>query len=485
MTISTALYLALGTFVVGAVLGWLVHANRAGSARRSEEMELVRTHAQLEATRRESASLREQLDVVRDDAERRLAEAKEDVEATARRFKALAGDVLQANQQQFLELADQRLRSSTVRNDEVLAQREQAIRALVDPLSKAVEKVRSEVAEAEKARSLGHGALVEQMRNVADVSERLRTGTSELVTALRSSQTRGAWGELQLRRVVEAAGMLNRVDFTEQAQVSTEDGVLRPDMVVHLAGGKNVVVDSKVAFVGYLEAQQAEDAAVREQRLDAHVRHLLKHIDDLASKAYWSQFDPTPEFVVMFVPAEPFLAAAVDRKPDLLEVAARRNVILATPMTLVALLRTVAYAWQQEAVAEDAQEVLRAGKELHSRLVTMVRHVTKLGRSLGTATGDYNSFIASLETRVLPQARRMVELNVVDEKDGVAALRAIEEVPRPITKPELLVAEEGGVVAIETLSVTERTSVESLVAADREALAQAKRRHTDGGAAAG
>jgi DNA recombination protein RmuC len=331
-------------------------------------------------------------------------------------------------------------------------------------------------------------------------SELLRTETAQLVTALRSSQTRGAWGELQLKRVVEAAGMLNHVDFVEQAHVTTEDGVLRPDMVVNLAGGKRVVVDSKVAFLGYLEAQQAADEHRRDQRLGAHVRHMKKHVDDLAGKKYWDQFSPAPEFVVMFVPAEAFLSAAVEREPDLLEYAARKNVIVATPMTMVALLRTVAYTWRQEALAENAHKVLLVGKELYSRLVTMTNHVTKMGRSLEASTKAYNSMIGSLERNVLTSARRMVELDVVDERERIEEMRGLEEVPRPITKSELLAAEEGGVVAIDTVSVTERTSValweaadptlDALVAADQLALEDAQRREagreTDGeGAAAG
>ncbi|PZR55053.1 DNA recombination protein RmuC [Xylanimonas oleitrophica] len=508
MTTTTWICLLLGALAVGVLVGWLVAANRSGAARRSADIELARGHAEIEGLRREAAGLREQLDLVRDEAERRVAEAradaerrlqalkeeseqrlravKEDQEAERQRFQSVAGQALAANSQQFLELAQQTLKASTVKNEEVLVQREQAFKALVEPLSKAVEKVREEVAEAEKARIEGHSTLSEHLRRLAEANAELHKGTSDLVTALRSSQTRGAWGELQLRRVVEAAGMLQRVDFTEQAQVSTDDGLLRPDMVVHLAGGKSVVVDSKVAFLGYLEAQQATDEDYRQQRLDAHVRHMRKHVDDLAAKKYWDQFSPAPEFVVMFVPAEAFLSAAVEREPDLLEYAARKNVIVATPMTMVALLRTVAYAWRQDALAENAQKVLTVGKELYSRLVTMTGHITKTGRALESATKSYNSMIGSLERNVLTSARRMVELDVVDEKDDIEEVKGIEEVPRPITKPELLAAEEERVVAIDTVSVTERTAtLEQLVAADQRALDEAADRAADDEVAAG
>ncbi|MCL1868863.1 MAG: DNA recombination protein RmuC [Promicromonosporaceae bacterium] len=478
----TWILLVLGALAVGVLVGWLLAANRAGSARRSADLELARGHAEVEGLRREAAGLREQVATVRDDADRRLAQARADADARIRelkadqdaekqRFQSVAGEALQANSKQFLELANQTLRASTVKNEEVLVQREQAFKALVEPLSKSLEQVRTEVAQAEKARIEGQSTLSEHLRQLSAANADLTKGTGDLVTALRSSQTRGAWGELQLRRVVEASGMLSRVDFTEQAQVATDDGLLRPDMVVHLAGGKTVVVDSKVAFLGYLEAQQTDDDAYREQRLDAHVRHMKKHVDDLAGKRYWDQFSPAPEFVVMFVPAEAFLSAAVEREPDLLEYAVRRNVIVATPMTMVALLRTVAYAWRQDALAENAQKVLTVGKELYSRLVTMTGHITKTGRSLEAASKSYNAMIGSLERNVLTSARRMVELDVVDEKDGIDELKGIEEVPRPITKPELLAAEEERVVALESLALSDLKALSALRDADGDAAA--------------
>lgn len=483
MDILGTVLVALLTLVAGGAVGWFAHASRAAAelrgaeveaqraraesdeARRDAELQVVRLAADLEAAQREVIAAERR-------AQEQVAAAKDEQEKAARHFQALAAEALAANNQQFLELAEARLRATTVQGEEALAKKEQAVRAMVDPLTKAVDQVRREVAEAEKARAEGQGALIEQMRTVAEVSTELRNGTSDLVTALRSSQTRGAWGELQLRRTVEAAGMLHRVDFTEQEHVRTEDGAVRPDMVVHLAGGKHVVVDSKVAFLGYLEAQQTTDDTYREQRLDAHVRHMKKHVDDLASKKYWDQFSPAPEFVVMFVPAEAFLSAAVEREPDLLEYAVRKNVIVATPMTMVALLRTVAYTWRQEALAENAAQVLKVGKELYSRLVTMTGHVTRTGRALETATKSYNQMIGSLERNVLTSARRMVELDVVDT--AVEELKGIEEVPRPITKPELLAAEEGGVVAIDRLLDSEvlvqELEVTELVTSDKRAL---------------
>jgi DNA recombination protein RmuC len=466
MDIAATILLVFGALVVGVLLGWLGHAQRSAPALRDADLEAVRLRAQVESAEHQVVAARdradEQIAAARERATEQIAAARIEQENARRQFQALAGDALDANSKRFLELAEERLKRSASDGEQALAKREQAVKSLVDPLTKAVELVRSEVLQAEKARIEGQGALVEQMRNVAEVSTDLRNGTADLVTALRSSQTRGAWGELQLRKVVESAGMINRVDFTEQAQVTTEDGTLRPDMVINLAGGKRVVVDSKVAFLGFLEAQQSDDVAYREQRLDAHVRHMRKHVDDLAGKKYWNQFEPAPEFVVMFVPAEAFLSASLERAPELLEYAAQKNVIIATPTTMLALLRTVAYAWRQEALAENAQKVLTVGKELYARLVTMTGHVTRTGRALESATKSYNQMIGSLERNVLTSARRMVELDVVDAKETIDEIRGIEEVPRPITKPELLAADEGGVIAIDRAQDTERILVQEL-----------------------
>jgi len=356
------------------------------------------------------ARARAELEVERRIAQERLA----DTDRQADQFRALAADALATSTDQFLALAHQQFAADHQTQSGELAQREAAVRAMVEPLSSTLDAVRAQLSTAEQARAAGHAALGEQVRAMHAASEHLRDETSRLVTALRSSQVRGRWGEVQLRRVVEAAGMLAQVDFVEQAQVRTDDGLLRPDMVVRLAGGKNVVVDAKVAFLGFLDAAQATDESVRAERLAAHARHVRSHVDDLASKRYWDQFAPAPEFVVMFVPAESFLGAAAEQDPLLMEYAFERNVVIATPMTLLALLRTIAYAWRQDALAANAQAVLTLGKELHGRLATMGAHLSRLGRAIDSAAGAYNQTVSSLETRVLVSARRFAELNVVD-----------------------------------------------------------------------
>jgi DNA recombination protein RmuC len=266
-------------------------------------------------------------------------------------------------------------------------------------------------------------------------SEQLRTETAQLVAALRAPQTRGAWGEHQLRQVVEFAGMIEHCDFTEQTSISTDAGLLRPDLVVRLAGGKHVVVDAKVSLIGFLDAMGADEPA-RGEHLKRHARHLRDHIDSLGAKAYWDLLPNTPEFVVMFVPAETFLNAALETDPSLLQRAFEKNVVIATPATLVALLRTVGYSWRQEALATNAHEVLNLGRELYSRLSTMGGHVDKLGRSLTAAVSSYNNTVSSLESRVFTTARKLVDLKVTD--DDLEAPRQIELVARQVQKSELV-----------------------------------------------
>lgn len=395
----------------------------------------------------ERATYERQLADVRAASERRVAELTSDSERMSTQFEALSQRVLAQGTEQFLIQAQERLRRSEEAGAAELAKREAAVRQLVEPLGKALDAVTEQVSAAERARLEAHGSLVEQVKAVRDSSDQLRTETSQLVTALRSSQVRGAWGELQLRRVVEASGMLAHVDFVEQDQVSTDDGALRPDMVIKLAGGKNIVVDAKVAFLGYLDAHQATDPAVRADRLAAHTRHMRKHVDDLAGKRYWDQFAPAPEFVVMFVPAEAFWSAAVEQDAALLEYAVSRNVVVATPMSMVALLRTVAYAWRQDALADNAQQVLTLGKELHGRLAVMGGHLAKLGRQLQSASHAYNQTIGSLETRVLVSARKFVDLHVVDEDLPTPA--AVNPQLSVISSPELLASVNESVVPID------------------------------------
>ena len=364
-----------------------------------------------------------------------LAQTQEQVREA---FGSLSAEALNRNNEAFVQLAEARLAQARAAADGDLGKREQAIEAMVTPLRDTLGRVQEQLTAADRARAASHATLAEQVSSMRTTSEQLRLETSQLVTALRAPQVRGRWGELQLRRTVEAAGMVEHIDFADQASSTTDDGTLRPDLVVHLAGGKQVVVDAKVAFAGYLEAMEARDDATRSARLKAHARHLRTHIDSLGAKAYWERFTPSPEFVVCFVPADAFLDAALQEDPTLQEHAFARNVVLATPSTLIALLRTVAYTWRQEALARNAAEVHQLGKELYQRLSTMGEHIDKLGRSLNGAIGSYNRTVASLERRVLVTARKMVELQVVDpNSDAMPAIRQVTELAGTASAPEL------------------------------------------------
>ncbi len=317
----------------------------------------------------------------------------------------------------------------------------------VAPLRETLHRYEQRVAELERDRVDAYAELRKQLGMVHDTSDKLRTETSQLVAALRAPQVRGRWGEHQLRRIVEAAGMLEHCDFSEQVTAATDDGGIRPDLVVRLSGGKQVVVDSKVPFSAYLDAMEARDEATRAARLTQHARHLRGHVDQLAAKAYWTAFDSAPEFVVLFVPADPFLDAALQRDSTLLEHAFSHNVVLATPATLVALLRTIAFAWRQETLAENAARVHLLGRELYGRLATMGNHLAKLGNSLGGAVKAYNNTVSSMESRVLVSARRLADLGVPGEP--LDAPGQVEAVARQLQAPELVASEAEQLLPLE------------------------------------
>jgi DNA recombination protein RmuC len=310
------------------------------------------------------------------------------------------------------------------------------VETLVGPMRETLARVEQQLRDSDIARARSHAELSQQVEFTRRGADQLRQQTQALVTALRRPEARGRWGELQLRRVVELAGMAAHVDFDEQV---VTDGGLRPDMVVRLAGGKNVVVDSKVSLAAYLEAAAAGDDHERESRMAAHARHLRAHVDQLGSKAYWSALPQAPEFVIMFVPGEAFLAPALEHDQGLLEYALARRVHLATPTTLVSMLRTVQYAWQQQALSENAREVFELGRELYERLGGLGRHLDKLGKSLTNAVGSYNQAVGTMESRVLVSARRLSSLGLVEA--DLTGPAAVTETARPLSAPELVTSE--------------------------------------------
>ncbi len=341
------------------------------------------------------------------------------------RFQALSAQALDASNQRFLELAGTRLATA---NAEAAGELDRRIAPIKDTLNKVEEQLR----EVETGRRESHAMLAKQVEFVRQSSDQLRAETHTLVRALQRPEARGRWGELQLRRVVEISGMTRHCDFDEQARA--DDG-LRPDLVVRLAGGKNIIVDSKVSLAAYLEAAGTEEPDVWKTRLDAHARHLRDHVDRLAAKSYWQSFKPSPEFVVLFVPGEAFLAPALDRDPGLLEHAMRRRVHIATPTTLITMLRTAHYAWQQEALSANTRAVFDLGRDLYERLGTLGRHVDQLGKSLTNAVVSYNRTVGSLESRVLVTARKLNELGVTDA--DLEAPKQVEEPARSLSAAEL------------------------------------------------
>lgn len=366
-------------------------------------------------------------------AEEKLAYAEERM---AEHFEALSAKALDASNQRFLELADTRLKAAGVEAAGELERRKQAVEHLVAPLRETLGKVEEQLREVEIGRRESHAMLAKQVDFVRQRADELRKETQTLVRALQRPEARGRWGELQLRRVVELAGMAHHCDFDEQASAHTADGTIRPDLVVRLAGDKNIVVDSKVSLAAYLEAAEAEDPASIDRRLDAHARHLREHVDRLAAKAYWQAFSPAPEFVVLFVPGEAFLAPALDRAPELLEYAMSRRVHIATPTTLITMLRTASYAWQQAALSRNARAVFDLGRELYERLGTLGDHLDELGRSLSNAVRSYNRTVGSVEGRVLVTARRLADLGVVD--DTLEHPQPVEDTTRALSAAEFL-----------------------------------------------
>jgi DNA recombination protein RmuC len=319
---------------------------------------------------------------------------------------------------------------------EATAQSQEAVSRAVAPLHETLRRYEQRVAELEHDRVDAYAELREQVRSMGAVSSELRTETKQLVAALRAPQVRGRWGEHQLRRIVEAAGLLEHCDFAEQVTATTDQSGVRPDLVVTLHGGRSVVVDAKAPFDAYLSAMESRDEPARNSHLDRHAKHLRGHVDQLAAKSYWTAFDQTPDFVVLFVPADPFLDAALQRDPSLMEHAFTRNIVLATPATLIALLRTVAYSWRQEALARNAVAVHSLARELYGRLSTLGEHVGKLGGALGGAVTAYNKAVGSLESRVLVSARKLADLGV--SGDQLATPPQIEIAPRQPQAPELL-----------------------------------------------
>jgi DNA recombination protein RmuC len=411
----------LAALLTGSLLGFLVAQVRAGNRIGQLRVDLEATRVRLESETRLEAE--------------RIALLEESEERLRSAFDSLAGQTLRDNSEMFLRMAREALGRDQVVAQASLRERETAIAQLVEPLRAALEKTEAQVQALERERRDAFSSLRTQIETLTAGQSLLQRETRNLVTALRRPEVRGRWGELTLRRIVELAGMSAHCDFTEQLHVATDEGALRPDLVVHMPDARDLVVDVKTPLDAYLEALEATTEEGRLFQLKRHAQHVETRVRQLASKNYWAQFERSPEFAVLFLPGDQFLSAALAERTDLLETALKQNVIIATPSTLIALLKTVAYGWRQSAVAHNAAIIRELGQELYRRLGNFTSHLGRAGARLGAAVEAYNAAVGSLERQVLPQARRFTELGVTADSP-IAVLDSIDSLARvPTTTP--------------------------------------------------
>jgi len=397
--------LVLG-LIVGALIGW------AYSRRRTRR---------LETQIKNQEAIQNEREVAFEAANAQLTRA----------FSELANQSLKSNSETFLKLAEQNLGTQQEKAKRELSEREQAVESLVKPIREALEASQKQIAGLEKSRSEAYGSIKAQLEEMHSSQKTLRQETQNLVNALRRPEVRGRWGEITLRRLVELAGMVEHCDFQEQVHSVDEGQIIRPDMVVRMPDRRELVVDVKTPLDAYLEAAEAENDAQRKLGLERHAKNVHAHIRTLASKAYWDQFEESPEFVILFIPGDQFLSAALNERPDLIEYALSKQIILATPTSLVALLKAVAYGWRQLSLAENAKEIRVLAEDLYSRLGAFVGHMNTMGRQLARSVENYNKAVGSLERSVLPGARKFVELGVHEKKE-IERLETLDPVPRTL-----------------------------------------------------
>ena len=476
MDLTPLLFLVLGLLVGGGVV-FLVFRIRGDAARQIEvsslnerlsqrdeqisEQKAGLQHAETELRReQERATNSERLHAVAvqqiKEADRRTKEQKELLKEAEKAFReafeALSSRALKQNNEQFLELAQESLAKTQEQAKGELEKKQQAVDALVKPLKETMDAVKKQIETVEKDRTSAYAALREQVASLTETQKLLRSETANLVTALRAPQVRGRWGEIQLRRVVEMAGMINYCDFEEQTTIQTEDGRLRPDMIIRLPNERRIVVDSKAPLQAYLEALETDDDTEREAHLKRHAAQVRTHIKQLSAKAYTQHLGFTPEFIVLFLPGETFFSAALEQDPGLIEHGVDRNVILATPTTLIALLKAVHYGWRQEALTENAMKIKELGEELYRRTSVLAEHFSSIGRHLNQTVGAYNKSVGSLEKRFLPTVRQFKEL-------GAASGDEIPEVMEVTTT--LRGVEEGEQLALEPTQTEETPLLDS------------------------
>lgn len=451
-----ATVLAMISCLIAAAVSWLLADSlaRVRSARTVQEASAVRAAAEARAEdavrevgriRSELEQIRSENETLRDEktrAETTLSNARIELEERnallddaqnrlTDTFKSLASTVLAGSQESFLKLAETKFKQIQGEATVDLDARRKSIEHMIKPIEESLKGYAAEVKAVEDARLSDKASLKEQIENLARGQSALHTQTARLVSALKTPHVRGRWGEIALRNTAELAGMSAYCDFVEQEQTETGDGRLRPDMLVRLPAGRKIVVDSKVAIDAYLRSLDADSDAERDEHLLRHAVQLKTHIEQLSSKAYWSQFDDTPEFVVLFIPNDSFLAAATDKDPNLINYAIERKVIVTTPSTFIALLKAIAFGWRQEKLAENARVIAELGKEMANRMATFAMHLSSIGRGLNNAVSGYNNAVGSFERSVLPQARRFKELGAGGIKE-IPELQGIDVTPRTV-----------------------------------------------------
>jgi DNA recombination protein RmuC len=453
----TAIWLLVGLFVGGALVFVVYRARHAAAVKEIVELgarlataiserdqHLTRAHElerELVAARGELRAdivvLEAALEHERTLAEEKLKAVQQANEELSQAFKALSSDALERNSAQFIELAKAAFGELQTKAHGELDARQQAFAQLFEQVGQSLTKVDTKLESLERDRREAEGALQQHLVSIVEGQDKLRLETGALVSAMRQPHARGRWGEMQLRRVVEMTGMLAHCDFREQLAVRSDDGVLRPDLIVHLPGGKQIVVDAKAPLQSYLDAHNATDPDERKRHLGAHARLLREHIKKLSAKSYWSQFEAAPDFVFLFLPGEHFYNGALEADPTLLEDGVNQCVLVATPTTLIALLRAVAYGWQQEKITENARAISELGRELHGRLAVLADHLQTVGRRLRSTVDAFNGAVGSMEGRVLVAARRFADHGAVSASKELPSVEPVDLTPRTLQAPEL------------------------------------------------